>query len=184
MLVETSTVQVGNISLGQKFFCFVFGGHKHFTVSWEISLTSVTAFASQLVVDSKATHKKKKTSSCSSCQDTTSISCANLVVSRETVTDMRKQAQGQCVFASLEKTWSYYLGSIRLQNIKSKLMQSAGQSPDLFCFKFFLSHCSMFLWHNSQVSFYQATSKIQASISSSSSWQSQEYKTRQISFHL
>lgn len=46
---------------------------------------------------------KKKISSCSSCQDTTSISCANLVVSRETVTVIRKQAQGQCVFASLEK---------------------------------------------------------------------------------
>lgn len=102
MLVEISTVHVGNISLGQKFFCFVFGGHKHFTVSWKISLTSVTAFASQLAVDSKAT-QKKKISSCSSCQDTTSISCANLVVSRETVTVIRKQAQGQCVFASLEK---------------------------------------------------------------------------------
>lgn len=59
MLVEISTVHVGNISLGQKFFCFVFGGHKHFTVSWKISLTSVTAFASQLAVDSKATQKKK-----------------------------------------------------------------------------------------------------------------------------
>lgn len=54
-----------------------------------------------LAVDSKETHKK--ISSCSSCQDTTSISCANLVVSRETVTVIRKQAQGQCVFASLEK---------------------------------------------------------------------------------
>lgn len=75
---------------------------------------------------------------------------------------VRKQAQGQNVFASAEKTWCYHLSNLKAAVQKSKLMQIAGHLPYLFCLEVILIPLfNVFLAHQ-RVKFYQATSRIQA----------------------